>query len=77
MLQWSYNHDAKLHGASTVGQWLGRTSLFEQAWIIVCTGSGSWWWSSFICTFTVILTAIMWAEGTSGVSHLSCPVLLC
>lgn len=28
----------------------------------MCTGDGNWWWSSYICTFTVILTAVIWSE---------------
>lgn len=45
-----------------MGQWLANTALFEQAWRIVCTGASNWWWSSFICTWTVIYTAIIWRE---------------
>lgn len=63
--QWSYTRYAYLHTSTTLGQWLSETQLFEQAWSIVCTGPSNWWWSSFICTWTVIFTAVVWAESTS------------
>ncbi|EIW71289.1 hypothetical protein TREMEDRAFT_73255 [Tremella mesenterica DSM 1558] len=66
--QWSYDYYAKRHYAPTIGQWLANTGLFEQAWGIVCTGPSSWWWSSFICTWTVIFTAVVWTEsGRRGI----------
>lgn len=69
MLQWSYqDHAARSKvsgGVSTIGKWLLDTPLFEQAWGEVCSSPAKWWWSSFICTWTVILTAVIWRESES------------
>jgi hypothetical protein len=60
--QWSYKRYANLHDDPTIGLWLRDTALFEQAWSIVCNGPSNWWWSSFICTWTVIFTVILRTE---------------
>lgn len=35
-----------------VGSWLWNTSLFEEAWAIVCRHPMNWWWSEQLCLFT-------------------------
>ncbi|EAL18406.1 hypothetical protein CNBJ3290 [Cryptococcus deneoformans B-3501A] len=69
-MSWSYQDFAVYNSPSTVGQWLANTGLFEQAWSIVCNGPGNWWWSSWICTWTVAFTAIVWFEsGRRGITY--------
>ncbi|KAH8833460.1 hypothetical protein DL96DRAFT_1811929 [Flagelloscypha sp. PMI_526] len=36
-----------------VADWLQNTSLFEQAWSIVCSSDSGWWWSQQICLYVV------------------------
>ncbi|WVR04606.1 hypothetical protein IAU60_001616 [Kwoniella sp. DSM 27419] len=68
-LAWSYDDFARRNTAS-LGQWLVHTPLFEQAWTVVCTGRAHWWWSSWICTWTIIFTAIVWTEsGRRGIKY--------
>jgi hypothetical protein len=44
--------------------WLRNTSLFKEAWSIVCSTPGRWWWSSQLCTYTTgIWTVFLWNEG--------------
>ncbi|WVQ83370.1 hypothetical protein IAT38_005511 [Cryptococcus sp. DSM 104549] len=67
---WSYNDYSFLHKSTSVGQWLVNTKLFEQAWTIVCQGPANWWWSSWICTWTVVFTAIIRSEsGRRGIKY--------
>ncbi|WWD21459.1 hypothetical protein CI109_105944 [Kwoniella shandongensis] len=61
-MSWSYHDFSYLNSSSGIGQWLVKTPLFEQAWTVVCGGPSNWWWSSWICTWTVIFTAIVWSE---------------
>lgn len=69
-MAWSYDKYARTHYKPTVGLWLVHTGLFEQAWSIVCATPSNWWWSSFICTWTVIFTAIIWTEsGRRGIKY--------
>ncbi|WWC59281.1 uncharacterized protein I303_101832 [Kwoniella dejecticola CBS 10117] len=69
-LHWSYTYHSKLNQTSSIGNWLVHTPLFEQAWTIVCTGRANWWWSSWICTWTVLFTAIVWSEsGRRGIKY--------
>ncbi|WWC67918.1 uncharacterized protein I206_101836 [Kwoniella pini CBS 10737] len=69
-LHWSYKYHSKLNQSSSIGNWLVHTPLFEQAWTIVCTGRANWWWSSWICTWTVLFTAIVWSEsGRRGIKY--------
>ncbi|WRT64804.1 uncharacterized protein IL334_001739 [Kwoniella shivajii] len=69
-LIWSYKYHSRLNQTSSIGNWLVHTPLFEQAWTVVCTGRANWWWSSWICTWTVIFTAIVWIEsGRRGIKY--------
>jgi len=36
-----------------LASWLHETSLFEEAWAIVCVHPVNWWWSEQLCLFTV------------------------
>ncbi|TYJ53573.1 hypothetical protein B9479_005777 [Cryptococcus floricola] len=73
LLNWSYEDfkaSRTLTGGATFGQWLVNTALFEQAWTIVCKGAGNWWWSSWICTWTILFTVIVWSEsGRRGIKY--------
>ncbi|WVN89502.1 uncharacterized protein L203_104727 [Cryptococcus depauperatus CBS 7841] len=69
-MRWSYTDYLAYHPGGTFGQWLVKTALFEQAWSIVCDGVGNWWWSSWICTWTVIFTVLVWSEsGKRGIKY--------
>nr|XP_019005182.1 alpha-1,2-mannosyltransferase [Kwoniella mangroviensis CBS 8507]OCF68643.1 alpha-1,2-mannosyltransferase [Kwoniella mangroviensis CBS 8507] len=70
LLQWSYKYHSKLNQTNSIGNWLVHTPLFEQAWTIVCTGRANWWWSSWICTWTIVFTALVWTEsGRRGIKY--------
>jgi alpha-1,2-mannosyltransferase len=62
-LQWSRLDYGRHHLQSTFAGWLNDTSLFTQAWRVVCTSEGNWWWSKIICYWTVIYTVVMFVEG--------------
>ncbi|WVW78496.1 hypothetical protein I302_100451 [Kwoniella bestiolae CBS 10118] len=69
-LHWSYRYHSKLNQTNSIGNWLVHTPLFEQAWTVVCTGRANWWWSSWICTWTIVFTAIVWTEsGRRGIKY--------
>ncbi|WVQ98028.1 hypothetical protein IAU59_005149 [Kwoniella sp. CBS 9459] len=69
-MAWSYENHSLRSGSASFGKWLVDTPLFEQAWSVVCSGPANWWWSSWICTWTVIFTAVVWAEsGRRGIKY--------
>ncbi|KAK8847360.1 hypothetical protein IAR55_005217 [Kwoniella newhampshirensis] len=69
-MNWSYSDFSYLHESASMSQWLIKTPLFEQAWTIVCNGPTNWWWSSWICTWTVIFTTVVWSEsGRRGIKY--------
>ncbi|WVQ76077.1 hypothetical protein IAR50_005714 [Cryptococcus sp. DSM 104548] len=72
-MNWSYEDfkaSKSMEGGGSFGQWLVNTALFEQAWSIVCKGAGNWWWSSWICTWTILFTVIVWSEsGKRGIKY--------
>lgn len=59
MSQWSFadygralpNNSQDL--LTQIASWLHDTSLFEQAWYIVCFHPLNWFWSEQLCLFTV------------------------
>lgn len=61
-VQWSFRNYASAHRGATFGQWLLNTALFEEAWSIVCDGPAKWWISSWICIWSVFLTAVIYRE---------------
>ncbi|ORY31017.1 hypothetical protein BCR39DRAFT_527796 [Naematelia encephala] len=69
-MRMSYNTYLASHLNASMGTWLQNTALFEQAWSAVCRGPANWWWSSFICTWTVLFTAVVWIEsGRRGIKY--------
>ncbi|ORX38870.1 hypothetical protein BD324DRAFT_617618 [Kockovaella imperatae] len=63
-MRWSFETYCRTHPGASVGSWLVDTALFEQAWSIVTKDSTAWWWSSWICTWTVVYTAVIWFESS-------------
>ncbi|KAL7419032.1 asparagine-linked glycosylation protein [Cryptotrichosporon argae] len=63
--RWSYSAFARFHPSPSIPQWLVQTSLFDQAWETVCRGEASWWWSSWICTWAVVFTAVVWQQSAA------------
>ena len=69
--QWSFaNYEQSLPDVASenlayrVASWLYNTSLFEEAWYIVCSHPFNWWWSEQLCTFTAgVWTAFIAIEG--------------
>ncbi|KAF9533760.1 hypothetical protein CPB83DRAFT_782282 [Crepidotus variabilis] len=61
-----------------VASWLHDTSLFEQAWALVCFNPQNWWWSEQLCLFTAgTWTIFLVVEGKRyGVKHLWAYMLL-
>ncbi|OCF38298.1 alpha-1,2-mannosyltransferase [Kwoniella heveanensis CBS 569] len=69
-MAWSYDSYSIKQVSASFGRWLVDTALFEQAWTVVCSGPANWWWSSWICTWTVVFTAIVWSEsGRRGIKY--------
>ncbi|CAD6588962.1 MAG: asparagine-linked glycosylation protein, partial [Tremellales sp. Tagirdzhanova-0007] len=67
---WSWNRYAKAESVPRLGQWLVQTSLFEEIWSTVCSGPSNWWWSSLVCTWTVVFAAVLWVEsGRRGIKY--------
>ena len=71
-MAWSKREAAVRAGvrAVTSKEWLQSTSLFQEAWLQVCTTTTAWWWSEQLCLWTVgSLTIMMAIEGI----QLCCP----
>ncbi|WWC86926.1 uncharacterized protein L201_001805 [Kwoniella dendrophila CBS 6074] len=69
-LHLSYTNHSITNQTDSIGNWLLNTRLFEQAWSVVCNGPAHWWWSSWICTWTIVFTAIVWSEsGRRGIKY--------
>lgn len=59
-----YIHNTPPVSIPSLALWLRNTSLFKDAWSIVCSTPGRWWWSSQLCTYTTgIWTVFLWNEG--------------
>ncbi|KAF8167293.1 hypothetical protein B0H34DRAFT_9990 [Crassisporium funariophilum] len=59
-MSWSFKaYELTQHGPPAddlllrVASWLMDTSLFEEAWALVCFQPVNWWWSEQLCLFTV------------------------
>lgn len=49
-----------------LASWLHETSLFEEAWSLVCLHPVNWWWSEQLCLFTAgVWTVFITVEGMS------------
>ncbi|WVF69838.1 hypothetical protein IAT40_004618 [Kwoniella sp. CBS 6097] len=69
-MAWSYENHSVRKGSASFGRWLVDTPSLEQAWTTVCSGPANWWWSSWICTWTVVFTAVVWSEsGRRGIKY--------
>ncbi|KDR79029.1 hypothetical protein GALMADRAFT_63750 [Galerina marginata CBS 339.88] len=84
-MAWSFaNYELSLAGGETqdllhrIASWLYDTSLFEEAWALVCFHPLNWWWSEQLCTFTVgAWTVFLAIEGNRyNVKHLWAYMLL-
>ncbi|KAF8968093.1 hypothetical protein BDZ97DRAFT_1655459 [Flammula alnicola] len=83
-MEWSFSNYERLQNPKSqdliyrVASWLYDTSLFEEAWALVCFQPMNWWWSEQLCLFTVgAWTVFIAIEGTRHkVKHLWAYMLL-
>ncbi|CAA7268202.1 unnamed protein product [Cyclocybe aegerita] len=82
---WSFSNYEQTHLSNIslelplrIASWLQDTSLFEEAWYLVCFNPLNWWWSEQLCLFTVgAWTVFVATEGRRhGIKHLWAYMLL-